>query len=309
MAGQLDRGAIPQRDDYAARFGLALIGRGKNVMGPCGVHGGTDSASFHADGPWQCFACGAKGGDMLDYHRQVHGISLPAAARELGAWIEGDGKRPAPAPARPVARPKTQEPAEPFPYFARKLWDESLPLAGTTGAEYLVARRCVLPPEDSDLRFHPAVRHPSGHTLPALLGLITHAVTREPMGVQRIWHKADGTKAADPAKMTLGAKQGGVVRIWPDDTVCGRLAIAEGTETALSVAHAFSPVWSLLDAGNLAAFPVLRGIEFLLIARDNDAAGIKAADACAARWAAAGCSVHLTQQAANDLNDVIREAA
>ena len=109
--------------------------------------------------------------------------------------------------------------------------------------------------------------------------------------------RADGTKAdVDPPRLLLGGhrKQGGVIRLWPDEAVTTGLAIAEGIETALSLAHDYKPVWSVIDAGNLAAFPVLPGIETLIIGADHDEAGLKAAAACADRWAAAGVEVRRT---------------
>ena len=59
--------------------------------------------------------------------------------------------------------------------------------------------------------------------------------------------------------------------------------VAEGIESALSLAWAFVPVWACIDAGNLAALPVLDGIEALTIAADNDPAGQAAAQTCATR--------------------------
>ena len=87
------------------------------------------------------------------------------------------------------------------------------------------------------------------------------------------------------------------------------LGIAEGIETALSLAWGHAPVWSLIDAGHVGKFQPLRGIETLVIACDNDPAGIAAARACSARWAAAGVDVIVTRQEENDLNDVIQGAA
>ena len=65
------------------------------------------------------------------------------------------------------------------------------------------------------------------------------------------------------------------------------------------------PVWSTIDAGHLAKFPVLAGISELYIGQDQDGAGIAAATNCAQRWADAGQVVYVTQQLENDLNDVI----
>jgi len=112
--------------------------------------------------------------------------------------------------------------------------------------------------------------------------------------------------------MLLGGhrKQGGVVRLWPDDAVTTGLGVAEGIETALSLAHGLTPVWACIDAGNLAGLAVLDGIEALTIAADHDDAGIAAANTCADRWARAGAEVRvvLPEIQKTDLNDVARAA-
>ena len=197
----------------------------------------------------------------------------------------------------------------------RKLWRECRPMAGTIGAAYLAARRCTLPPEDGALRFHPARKHPMGdHIGPALVALVTDATTGEPMSLHTTFICADGTKPAHlpgPARLMLGRhrKAGGVIRLWPDEAVTTGLGIGEGVETCLSLAHAFRPVWSLIDAGNLRAFPVLAGVESLLIAADHDPAGLAAARECAARWCAAGrtASLVMAPAAGADLNDELKK--
>jgi len=196
--------------------------------------------------------------------------------------------------------------------YGQQLWDECQVLEGTVGAEYLKARYCVLPPE-GHLRFHPKLKHsPSGYIGPALVALVTDAVNGEPMTLHRTWIHPDGRKAAiNPPRLLLGGhrKQGGVIRLWGEECITHGLGVAEGIETALSLAHAFEPVWSVIDAGNLAALPVLGGVECLLIAADNDLAGIKAANECALRWNKEGVEVRITQQLQNDLNDALLEAA
>lgn len=179
--------------------------------------------------------------------------------------------------------------------FGRDLWRSCRPLAGTVAQAYLEARGCRLPPVDGDLRFHPALRHPHGYTGPAMIALITDAITCEPISLHRTWICSDGTKPkeATPPRLLLKGhrKAGGVIRLWPDDAVTLGLTIAEGIETALAAAWAASPVWALIDAGNMAEFPVLNGLEGLTIVADNDPAGLKGARACADRWQAAGIDV------------------
>lgn len=311
-AGTLNRDAIPGRDEYARRFNITFRGRGTNVMGPCGVCGSSDAGSFHKDGPWHCFSCGASGGDMLDFHRQVNGLTLADAARDLGAWIEDDRPAPRNTPAKPPSRPVAAREREPLSEYAKSLLQDSVALQDTIGAKYLTSRRCPLPPADGDLRFHPRVWHsPTGTYWPGLIGTVTDVRTRETIGVHRTFLAADGTGKApvEPDRMTLCNKQGGVIRLWPDEAVTYGLAVAEGIETASSLAHAFRPVWACIDAGNLAALPVLPAIETLLIGADNDPAGIKGANACAERWHAAGREVRIVMAPTEgaDLNDVAQE--
>lgn len=192
------------------------------------------------------------------------------------------------------AKPQGQRQHETLSPLGRALWDSCRSLGGE-GQAYLRARCCVIPPADGDLRWHPALKHPlSGVVGPALVALVTDALTGKPLTLHRTWIQANGEKApVDPPRMLLGGhrKAGGVVRLWSDDAVTGALGVAEGIETALSVAHAYRPVWATVDAGNLAALPVLTGVEALVIGADHDEAGIAAAAACARRWRAAHVDV------------------
>lgn len=196
--------------------------------------------------------------------------------------------------------------------YGLALWRRCKPLSGVAVA-YFEGRRCRIPPEDGDLRYHASLKHPSGYVGPALVALVTDAVTRRPMSLHRTWIWADGRKAdLDEPRLLLGdghRKKGGVVRLWPDEAVTFGLGIAEGIETALSLAWGYAPVWSVIDAGNLAAFPHLPGIESLVIGADQDETGIAAARACAARWAGASAEVFITRQDENDLNDTLMGAA
>jgi putative DNA primase/helicase len=83
------------------------------------------------------------------------------------------------------------------------------------------------------------------------------------------------------------------------------LAVGEGLETALSFVRGFGSAWACLDAGNLAAFPVLPGIDGLTVVAEHDEAAMKAADACAARWHETWAEVRLWRARAPnaDCND------
>lgn len=237
---------------------------------------------------WHCFRCGSSG------------------------WGKPEGSRTT-APQRPIERRKLASSVRGVAAWARAIWNASQPLAGDA-VQYLQARRCVIPPGGGDLRWHPTVRHPSGHLGPALVARITDAATSAPISLHRTWIRPNGRKAeVQPARLYAKGhrKAGGVVRLWPNEEVTLGVGIAEGIETALSAAHAFRPVWACLDAGNVAAFPVLAGVESLTVFADHDPAGCAAALECVARWREAGreAQIVLPELEGADANDLIARAA
>jgi putative DNA primase/helicase len=171
-------------------------------------------------------------------------------------------------------------------------WQGCLPLTAESPARhYLLGRGCALPP--NDVRWHPRAWHPvERRDMPTVVALITDVITGQPISLHFTFIAPDGSGKAsmDRPRLYLGRhrKAGGVIRLWADDEVTTGLVVGEGIETVLSAARAFTPAWSCLDAANLAAFPVLAGIESLTILADDDAAGEQAATACAMRWTAAG---------------------
>ena len=195
--------------------------------------------------------------------------------------------------------------------YGFELWRSTRVLSGPALA-YLEHRSCRLPPLGSHLRWIPDLKHPFGHVGPALVALVTDAVTCKPITLHRTWITRSGKAGVDPPRLLLRGhrKQGGVIRLWPDDEVTLGLGIAEGIETALSLAWAHSPAWSCIDAGNLSSFPVLEGIESLVIAADHDPAGLNAAEACARRWhrAARDCVLWVPKALNADMNEVVSNA-
>jgi putative DNA primase/helicase len=242
---------------------------------------------------WLCHRCGWKG--------------------STGA-TSGAGARDHPPPA-PCPKPLGEAPlASGLSAAAAGLWRACRPLeAGCLVARYLDDRGCVLPP--NDVRWHPALRHPSGHVGPCMVALVTDAATARPLSLHRTWVVADGggKAAVDRPRLLLAGhrKAGGVVRLWPDEEPTLGLCVAEGIETALTAAVGFGHAWACLDAGNLAGLPVLGGIECLTVVADHDPAGLAAAEGCARRWLAAGVQVRLWTAPTRgaDLNDFARAAA
>jgi hypothetical protein len=188
------------------------------------------------------------------------------------------------------------------------IWRETTPIAGTLVETYLASRG--LSYQGDALRFHRSCpfrqeRHP------AMIALMTDAVTGEPQGVHRTALLPDGAGKATPGKMMLGRSKGSVIRLSPDEDVTLGLSIAEGIETCLAVP--FRPVWACMSAGNIASLPVLSGIEALTVFADNDASGTGIRDAreCAVRWHAAGkeVEIRMIDAVGVDYADIVKEAA
>ena len=191
--------------------------------------------------------------------------------------------------------------------YGRKIWDECHPLSGIA-VQYLKNRKCLIPPADGDLRWHPELKHKTGHIGAALVGLVTHALSGLPISLHRTWIETTGKANIEPNRMLLGqhSAKHGVIRLFPDDWVTTSLGIAEGIETALSLAHEFRPVWAAISAGNMGDLPALAGIECLTIAVDMDDAGKNSATDISLRWHAAGINVRWAKPGyGNDLNDSI----
>ena len=153
-------------------------------------------------------------------------------------------------------------------------------------------------------------------TWPALVSRVTDAVTCKPMTLHFTFIAHDGSAKApvDKPKLFLPKhiKAGGVVRLVDDAEVTTGLGITEGIETGLSImATGWRPVWAAIDAGNLARFPTLDGIERLTVFADHDPAGIKAARDVADRWIQARreASITLPRKRGTDWNDELQEAA
>jgi len=310
----VDRSRLPSLPDYLADHGIRIVGQGRRRRADCDLAAHTHRLSMGVDterGLWFCHGC-AIGGDVIELHMRRTGLAFLDAARELGALVDGmpsAARQNRPQQAIATQRVDDGEQARKSA-LAADLWRQArLIEPGSPAHEYLVGRACVPPPMEGDLRWLPDLRL-FGFSGPAMVGRISVATdARRGLGLHCTWLARDGDCWHRTERRFLGPKAGGVIRLWPDEAVTQGLAIAEGIETALALAHAFTPVWAVIDAGNMAALPVLE-VDSLLIAADHDPAGTKAAQACAQRWADAGREVAIAMPPGErqDVNDLARAA-
>ena len=246
-------------------------------------------------GKWTDAATGEHG-DLLDLIRLASGAgSLRAALAEARAFLSLP-------PATVAGGSNSYDRVE----AARRLWQRCRAIDGTHAEAYLRARalhRCRFPA----LRFHPALLHRGEdgvRRLPALVAAVTgDDGTIE--GVHRTWldpHRPAKASVTRPRK-ALGRVHGLAVRFGVP--AAGTLLVGEGIETVLSLVTALpdTVAAAALSAGSLGAFAPPAGLQRLVIARDNDIEGERAADRLARRCASAHISAHVLVPEGEDFND------
>jgi putative DNA primase/helicase len=192
---------------------------------------------------------------------------------------------------------------------AERIWDQSQDARGTVVDDYLAARGIDRLPIPFRLRFHQRLKHtPTGKTLPAMIALVSDAVTDRVMGIHRTWLRADGTGKAnvEPNKMSLGPIANGVIRLAKHKE--GKpLLIAEGIETALAGMQACNlPGWCAISAGNLSKLDLPGEIREVVVLADGDRAGRAAASRAAYRWARERRDVRIADAGDGvDFNDLL----
>jgi hypothetical protein len=244
------------------------------------------SCALYSDGHYHCFGCGAHGPiENLD----LEDDDLAQLAARVGTAVENDTRK--------------------FK-LALKLWDESRPIAGTLAARYLADTRkldlAAFPADiDKVLRFHPrCVFGGNGARHPCLLALFRDVEDDAPAGIHRIGLTADANKIE---RLTLGRwAKPRAIKLW---SATNRLTIGEGLETVLGAIRCGAitpPAWAIGGRIGIAEFPVLPDIRALTILVDNDGGQARPdAEACAARYVAAGCRVRMLCTArVKDFNDL-----
>ena len=199
---------------------------------------------------------------------------------------------------------------------ALNIWRDTKRGAGTIVARYLESRSIALDRWPPSLRFHPRCPRPRDEAgnfvspLPAMVVLVEH-VGSGLMAVHCTYLQPDGNGKADieKPKAIFGPACGSAVRFgmprageW--------LAVAEGIETALSVAVACSmPAWAALSATGIKSLVLPPEATHVVSCADHDASGVgeQAARAAAARWLAEGRRVRVAMppELGADFNDLL----
>jgi hypothetical protein len=185
------------------------------------------------------------------------------------------------------------------------------PVPGTLAETYLRTRGIMARLDWPSLRFHPACYYRADDKAPlerwpALIAVVTD-LSGGMTGLQRTYLARDGggkAPLADPRR-AMGQLRGNAVRFGEPADI---MAAGEGVETVLSLFSLFPaiPMAAALSAAHLAALLLPSGLRRLYVLRDNDAAGLRAADRLAGRARNAGIDCHILRPSAKDLNDDLR---
>lgn len=81
------RNLLPSPTEYFKSQGLKFTGGGEWKSALCPFHEDTKPSLRVrlGTGGFRCMVCGVKGGDVLAFHMQRHGLRFHEAARQLGA--------------------------------------------------------------------------------------------------------------------------------------------------------------------------------------------------------------------------------
>jgi Toprim domain-containing protein len=256
-----------------------------------------------AAGKWTDAAAPGEHGDLLDLirlNRDLPGLreAIDEARRFLAL---PDHEWSAQTPLAPSSSPPAFAGAG---RAARRLFRAGRPVAGTQAEAYLRARGITGRLDWVALRFHPRVWYRKSDQVPleawpALLAAVTDPDGRI-TGIQRTWldpSRPDKAPLADPRR-ALGHLIGNGVRFGaagPDLAEAGVLAVGEGIETVLALKSVLPmlPMIAALSANHLAALDLssVPPLRWLYVARDNDAAGLHAAERLRERGEALGIEV------------------
>jgi hypothetical protein len=196
----------------------------------------------------------------------------------------------------------------------RNTWAEARPAVESSEIRMWIRNRGIDPAAlELDrldaLRWH--ARCPLGRErAPAMIALMTDAITGDATGIHRSFLTPDGSmKAVDVPNTRMFLGRSGIIRLSPDEGVELGLGICEGIETGLAIMNiGWRPIWACGSLDRLRRFPVLGGIEALTIFADPKPHEIEGARECALRWQEAGREAWIKRNSRGDFNDVLRVA-
>ena len=193
------------------------------------------------------------------------------------------------------------------------IWKEGSDPRRTLAETYLNLHRKLRLDDDlasGVLRFHPACPWRDENTgkterVPALIAAFRSIDDGTVTAIQRVALDAAGAKIG---RRMLGVVNRAAVML---DPIGPKLAVGEGVETCMAARQlGVGPAWALGSSGGIAGFPVLDGIDRLILLGETDQASADAIHFCGRRWRKGGRRVCIAMpDIGSDLNDELMAAA
>ncbi|MEK8088767.1 DUF7146 domain-containing protein [Thermithiobacillus plumbiphilus] len=273
-----------------------------NDGGLCPFHADRRAGSFRVhlgSGAYHCFACGAKGGDLIAFHMQRYGMRFADAMKDLSGTPVARTPEP-----RMETKPKPAESQESRRGRYQRMMQEARPIkAGDPVACYLQARGLRLAAFPRILRYAPVLSYhheDSRKTVHQAMLAAVQGTDGRLVSIHRTYLTADGAKANVPEPKKLmpavseGATRGAAIRLFPIQE--NKLILAEGIETTLAL-HVLTgwPAWACVSAQGLASVILPPQACEIIIGTDLDrsAAGEQAARSLRERLQAEGRSTQI----------------
>jgi hypothetical protein len=258
-------------------------------------------------GLWFDHATGEKG-DALDLVKGVRNCDTREAIEWSKRWLVRNGGR------LRAQSPKAGDSDDVTDRIERALaiWEQAVDPRDTLVGKYLRRRALQLTDALANrvIRFDPACPwrdHETGKTIrvPAMIVAMRSIETDELTAIQRTWLSPEGKKVD---RRMLGVAAGAAVKLDADRRVTNHLHVGEGVESCMSAQQMdLKPTWALGSSNAVAAFPVLDGIETLMILAEEDESSDRATEICGTRWYDADRTVSIIRSThGNDLNDALQ---
>lgn len=259
-------------------------------------------------GGWIDYATG-EFGDLIDLlHAKLGSTSLKETINEAQHFLGFASISADPAPLRTLKSPAASNTSRMV--SARKLFAAGKPVLGTAAAAYLHQRGIAR--FGPALKYHPRVYFRGTYTgsdqpryAPALLAKVTDNQGNT-MGCARTYLDPNTGRIADLSspKRILGQLHGNAVRFWSASNPAD-LIVGEGLENTLSVGTALPEfnLASCLTATHLGLFIPPSDIKRIWVARDNDAAGERAAHTLSAKLGTVGIECRCLVPKLSDFNE------
>jgi len=239
-------------------------------------------------------------GDLLDMIQMSRGLpDLASAMVEAASFLR---LLPVPLPQNFNSNRKGKKLRNTD--IAKRLYNDSRPLAGTLGETYLNKRGIALCDWMGSLRFHPRAWFDASTYRPAII-VGVHSNAGNLTGINRMFLDKNANLIE---RRALGELNGNAARIGSINA--NHLLVGEGLESTLSftvtnfgydlAGHALA---ATLSSAHMAAFKIPLSVKFLTIGADNDPTGRNAASRLRARAQKRGLDTRIIYPRLADFND------